>query len=59
MNATNDAVLDYYLLPMHELGASRIRLAGDNGLVFDAFRFETLEFFFAMAERVRISELAA
>ena len=59
MNATNEAVLDYYLLPMHELGASRIHLAEDNGFVLDAFRFETLEFFFAMAEPVRISELAA
>ena len=59
MDGANEAVLDYYLLPMHELGASRIRLADDNGLRLDAFRFETLEFFFAMAERVRISELAA
>ena len=59
MNSANDAVLDYYLLPLPELDTDRIRLAEENGLMLDAFRFETLEFFFRMAERVRITELAA
>jgi hypothetical protein len=36
----------------------RIRLAEENGLMLDAFRFDSLEFFFAMAERVRITEIA-
>ncbi len=36
----------------------RLRLADDNGLTLDAFRFDTLEFFFAMAERALISEVA-
>ncbi len=35
-----------------------IRLAEDNGLMLDTFRFDSLEFFFAMAERVRITEIA-
>ena len=59
MDDTNEAALDYYLLPLAELHTKRIRLAEENGLILDAFRFETLEFFFAMAERARISELAA
>ena len=59
MDDTNEAALDYYLLPLAELHTNRIRLAEENGLILDAFRFETLEFFFAMAERARISELAA
>ena len=59
MNSANDAVLDYYLLPLADLNTDRIRLTEENGLVLDAFRFETLEFFFSMAERVRISEMAA
>ena len=59
MNGTNDAVLDYYILPLSVLRTNRIRLAEDNGLMLDAFRFDTLAFFFAMAERARISDLAA
>ena len=59
MDDANDQVLDYYLLPLTALCTNRIRLAYENDLMLDAFRFETLEFFFAMAERARISELAA
>ena len=59
MDGTNEAVLDYYLLPLPILRTNPIRLADKNGLMLDAFRFDTLECFFAMAERARISELAA
>ena len=59
MDGANEAVLDYYLLPLPVLRSDRIGLADDNGPMLDAFRFETLEFFFAMAERALVSELAA
>ena len=59
MDGTNEAVLDYYLLPLAILRTNSIRLADKNGLMLDAFRFDTLDYFFAMAERTRISELAA
>ncbi len=59
MNGANEAVLDYYILPLSVLHTNRIRLAEDNGFMLDAFRFDTLAFFFAMAERARISDLAA
>ncbi len=59
MDGANEAVLDYYLLPLSSMTTNRIRLAEDNGLMLDAFRFDSLEFFFGMAERTRISELAA
>ena len=59
MDDANKAVLDYYLLPFPILDTNRIRLAEANGLMLDAFRFETLEHFFAMAERAQISEIAA
>ena len=59
MDGANEAVLDYYLLPLSVLDTNRIRLAEENGLMLDAFRFESLEYFFGMAERARISELAA
>jgi hypothetical protein len=58
MDSTNEAPLDYYLLPLFEMTTGRLRLAEENGLILDAFRFNSLEFFFAMAERVRIAEIA-
>ena len=59
MDSANEAPLDYYLLPLLNMRTNRIRLGEENGLMLDAFRFESLEFFFGMAERTRISELAA
>ena len=59
MDAANKAALDYYLFPLAILGTNRIRLAEDNGLMLDAFRFDTLEHFFAMAKRALITEIAA
>lgn len=58
MDGINEEPLDYYLLPLFEMTTDRIRLAEENGLMLDAFRFDTLEFFFAMAERTKISEIA-
>ncbi len=58
MDGANEAVLDYYLLPFPILDTNRIGLAEENGLMLDAFRFETLEHFFAMARRAVISELS-
>lgn len=59
MDSANTTPLDYYLLPQFEMTADRLRLAEENGLMLDAFRFDSLDFFFAMAERVKISEIAA
>ena len=59
MDSANDTVLDYYLLPLSGVRTSQVRLADDNGLKLDAFRFETLDFFFSMAERTRIHDLVA
>jgi len=59
MDVANSSPLDYYLLPLYDMTTDRIRLAEENGLMLDAYRFDTLEFFYAMAERVTISEIAA
>jgi DNA invertase Pin-like site-specific DNA recombinase len=54
----NSAILDYYLLPdIADLGSS-IRLASDNPLFLDAFRFDDLEFFTSLARRTRMEEAA-
>jgi len=59
MDTANSSPLDYYLLPLYDMATDRIRLAEENGLMLDAYRFDTLEFFYAMAERAKISEVAA
>ena len=58
MDDVNEAILDYYLLPLAVLGTNRLGLAEENGLMLDAFRFDTLDRFFAMAERAPIMEIA-
>ena len=53
----NVEVRDYYLLPWIEYGSDpSLRLAPDNGILLDTFRFDTLEAFYDLAKR---TELAA
>ncbi len=54
----NETVLDYYLLPTIDVTAGRLRLAEDNGIGLDMYRFETLDYLFGMAERVSLREAA-
>jgi len=58
MDRSNEAALDYYLLPQFEMRTNRLGLAEENGLMLDAFRFDTLDFLFDMARRVPVSEVA-
>ncbi len=58
MSASNDTPLDYYLLPGIDIENPSMRLAEHNGLALDAYRFDDLEPFFMLTERVAISEAA-
>jgi hypothetical protein len=58
MNASNSDPLDYYLLPSIDLTPGRLRLAENNCLSLDSYRFPNLDYFFGMAERARIQEAA-
>jgi len=58
MNEANQQPLDYYLLPRIDLPSAKIRLALDNGLFLDAYRFDTLDAFFHLASRVPIRSAA-
>ena len=58
MDATNEAIRDYYLLPGLDMTWEHLRIAEENGVYLDAYRFETLDFFFGMAERANIQEAA-
>jgi DNA invertase Pin-like site-specific DNA recombinase len=58
MVATNEGVRDYYLLPGIDMTWENLRLAEENGVYLDAYRFETLDYFLGMARRVKIQEAA-
>lgn len=59
MNSTNEQPLDYYLLPKYHMTSDHLRLAEENGLMLDAYRFETLDFFYSMVKRAKITEVCA
>jgi len=54
----NEEILDYYLLPRLDVLAERLNLRPENGLVLDVYRFNNLNFFMEMAERVHIEGAA-
>jgi hypothetical protein len=58
MDATNQTIKDYYLFPAIDLSKARLRLAEDNDTSFDCYRFDDLEFFFQMAERIAVEDAA-
>lgn len=57
MDKANSAPRDYYILPRVEITENRVRLAENNGLMLDAYRFDTLERFFKLAERAKLAEV--
>jgi DNA invertase Pin-like site-specific DNA recombinase len=57
MNATNDGIRDYYLLPGIDMTWENLRVAESNGVYLDVYRFDSLDYFYGMAERVRLEEV--
>jgi DNA invertase Pin-like site-specific DNA recombinase len=58
MDAANEAAFDYYLLPSLEVRGAAVRIKEDNGAYLDGFRFDTLDYFFGMAELVHVGAAA-
>lgn len=54
LDTSNQAPLDYYLLPRLDFGQQRIQLADHNSLEFESYRFDNLDFLYDMARRSRI-----
>jgi DNA invertase Pin-like site-specific DNA recombinase len=51
MDGTNESILDYYLLPSVDMSGNRLRLAEDNGVYLDAYRFNNLDAFLHLSAR--------
>lgn len=58
MDTSNRAPFDYFLFPRIDIASSRLRLAEDNGLGLDGYRFEALDYLFEIAAPVMIAEAA-
>ncbi|MDP9412528.1 MAG: recombinase family protein [Pseudomonadota bacterium] len=58
MDAGNRRPFDYYLFPRIDRLGARVRLAEDNSLMLDGYRFETLELLYQFGERIQIAEAA-
>nr|WP_269450355.1 MULTISPECIES: recombinase family protein [unclassified Sphingomonas] len=58
MDRANERPLDFYLFPRIDRASADVRLAEENGLSLDAYRFDTLDPLYNLAERIRIPEAA-
>ena len=58
LNENNSSPLDYYLLPRLDFGSLGISLAERNGIEFESYRFDDLQYLYGMAERTRIRRVA-
>jgi DNA invertase Pin-like site-specific DNA recombinase len=58
MDKNNQRIRDYLLLPSLDMDANILRLGEHNGIWLDAYRFDTLDPLFEMAQHVLISEAA-
>jgi DNA invertase Pin-like site-specific DNA recombinase len=58
MDERNAAPFDYYLLPSIDMNDRKMRLAEQNPLALDAYRFDSLEFLYALTSRAYFVEAA-
>ena len=58
LDHSNQVALDYYLLPQLDFGQPRISLAEHNGIEFESYRFDSMDFLYGMAERTRVRRAA-
>lgn len=58
LDQTNQGIQDYYLLPRLDFNTHRLRLGEHNPFEFEAYRFDTLDYLYGMAERFRIRRAA-
>lgn len=54
LDQENQAAQDYYLLPRLDFAAPRLSLFEHNPSELESYRFETLEYLYAMAERAHL-----
>jgi hypothetical protein len=58
MDESNREIKDYYLFPAIDPCTGNVRLKDCNHALLDSYRFDDLEFFFEIAERIPVEEAA-
>jgi hypothetical protein len=58
LERTNREVLDYYLLPRLDFGGDGLQMAEQNAIEIESYRFDTLDYLYSMAKRVRLNRAA-
>ncbi len=58
MDGTNQFTLDYYLLPSIDMTLLKLRLAERNPFSLDAYRFDSLDFFYQLAMPAKLENVA-
>lgn len=58
MDELNKQARDYFILPSLDISRQKLRLSEQNGLGLEAYRFDTLDFFFSLARRASFQEAA-
>lgn len=58
MMSNNEQPLDYYIFPRIDLPLTGARLDEENNLSLDAYRFDSLDAFYSLSQRVALSEVA-
>ena len=58
MDTGNEHPLDFYLLPRIDVLSERLRLADENGLILDAYRYRDLALLFSFSPQTLIREAA-
>jgi DNA invertase Pin-like site-specific DNA recombinase len=58
LDYSNQAALDYYLLPRLDFGLSLINLGERNPVEFESYRFDSLDYLYGMAEHTRLRRAA-
>ncbi len=58
LDQTNQAALDYYLLPRLDFGQPGISLAERNPVEFESYRFDSLDYLYGMAQHTRLRRAA-
>ncbi|SCW76387.1 Site-specific DNA recombinase [Sphingobium faniae] len=58
MDAGNREASDYYIFPRLDWLGSALRLTEENGLMLDAYRFDSLDMLFGLGERYSLLEAA-
>jgi len=58
LDETNQAPLDYYLLPRLDFAQARISLAEHNPIELESYRFDSLDYLFGMGARTRLRRAA-